>query len=112
MRDEYNDIYGQDFVIVFKEINGKLVAKSECVKVGEDELRGKTNKTDKSPNDILQIAVFCEKCNEYLDYESSDEWMEGKFVCKKCKDEVKEKTVFEQLEQNSRAFLDYEDIYS
>ena len=107
-KDEYFDIY-EDVVVVFDQCDGEVEKKSHCF-TWDNKFIGKTNKVDGVPDDILQVAVRCLKCGEFMNYEKSSEWMNGKYTCA-CGDEVDERVLFEQLEENSKAFYDYDDIY-
>lgn len=82
-RDEFDE----DFAIGFDYEDGYLSKQDSLLKI---HAPGKTNKTDRSPIDILQIAVQCKKCGTYMDFVDGGGWVNGKYVCPICDSSVNE----------------------
>lgn len=76
-----------DFAIGFDYADGYLKKRKELLRF---RIPGKTNKTDRSPIDILQIAIFCNKCGVFMDFVDGGGWVKGKYVCPICDSSVTE----------------------
>ena len=95
---EYEQIYEDDFAIGFECDNGYLKKKDELLRIHSP---GKTNKTDNSPDDILQIAVQCKKCGSFMDFVGGDGWVNGKYICPLCSISVSEADSINALMSNT-----------
>lgn len=108
-KDEYDQIYEDDFALGLRYNNGRFEGKTEFIQ-SPDVLAadsGNTNYTPDSPDDILKIAVYCCQCGAFMKYVRGDSWM-GDYVCSTCKASVSEADATNKL---SRPFDDYNDIY-
>ena len=101
------DSSGDDFAIKMSYNNGYLTKEKDLLNVN---VPGKTNKTDSSPDDILQVAVQCKKCGVYMDFIAGKEWCSGKYVCPICKEYVTEETSLNAISSGNN-FFDYDDIF-
>ena len=99
---EYESDY-EDFAIWFDYENGILTKQKELLIVHDS---GKTNKTEKSPIDILQIAIQCKKCNTFMDFVRGNGWVNGKYVCPVCSGSVSESDSINALTTNSLGNID------
>lgn len=98
---------GDDFAIKMSYNNGYLTKEKDLLNVNGP---GKTNKTDSSPDDILQVAVQCTKCGVYMDFIAGQEWCSGKYVCPICKEYVTEEDSLNAI-SSGNYFFDYDDIF-
>lgn len=87
MGRQNKSIYEEDFAIGFDYNNGKLTMMKDLLIMHDP---GKTNKTEESPIDILQIAIQCKKCNSFMNFVRGNGWVNGKYVCPLCSSSVAE----------------------
>lgn len=106
---EYESIYEDDFAIGFDYENGQLKKQKGLLDIHSP---GKTNKTEDSPDDILQIAVQCKTCGAFMDFVVGDGWCNGKYVCPICSISVNEADpINEIMKETSRWTNEFNDIF-
>ena len=106
-RENYNDIYGVKFVMVYN--NGHLNNAKEISEV---------------PNDVTgnddSMYIFCKKCNHYMNYEKPKSViMSGYWICPICNKRVREETAYNKINQQNNSWLkdndfdteDYDELY-
>lgn len=105
---EYEAIW--DFAIGYDYLKNGTFRKQKDVLEIKDP--GITNKTDDSPDDILQIAVRCHSCNAFMNFQKGSGWCDGKYVCPVCGVEVDESDPINEIQRETDRWNDeFNDIF-
>lgn len=94
--DDYNDIYEQYANSGFKfDYNNRRLSRSKVIFEEELKLVPMTKRND----DDVPLLVNCKPCGIYMDF------VNGHWVCPKCKLKVREMTIYNQLERENEKYL-------